>query len=385
MIDNWLNGRYSENLKVVFIASKERDFPDFGLVDKFEFMEYSSIWDEDETPPIYECDEVMQFQFSLESDVFDCREAGFIRRELDGKMASVRYEPHYFVVCVRQMTSPTGWQKILYRKQPFPDNYSGGDAQFLKELKKNVSVVHYDYRSAVFGCMNFLTHVDLLTMYFVLFLNILHANWSINVLYTVFTSTILFYFFFCEYLSSNPANGKEHGRTIVTLFLFAYAFTPVIRTLTTSISTDTIYATSIITAILSCFFHDYGVKAPVVSYPTSVSSGLSSAIFLLSRLEDDKPTLLLLVVAFTLHAYGAEFRNRLFHVYPSFSSFAFCLLSSFSIYCISAFSVELSFFWALLHVFILFICPLILVLKQTGKCTIHGPWDEAVPIKSVKN
>ncbi|PIC32981.1 hypothetical protein B9Z55_013127 [Caenorhabditis nigoni] len=276
-----------------------------------------------------------------------------------------------------------GWQKILYRKQAFPDNYSGGDAQFLKELRKNVSVVHYDYKSAVYGCMNFLTHLDTLTMYFVLFLNILHSNWSPNILYTVFVSTIALYLFFCKFLAVVVANSKEHARTIVTLFLFAYAFTPVIRTLTTSISTDTIYSTSIITAILSCLFHDYGVKAPVVSYPTSVSSGLSSAIFLLSRLEEDTPTLLLLVIAFTLHAYGAEFRNRMFHVYPVASSLIFTVLSSFSVYCISSFSIELSVFWALLHVFILFVCPLILILKQTGKCTIHGPWDEAVPIKSI--
>lgn len=119
-----------------------------------------------------------------------------------------------------------------------------------------------------------------------------------------------------------------------------------------------------------------------VSYPTSVSTGLSSAIFLLSRLEGDTPTLLLLVVAFTLHAYGAEFRNRIFHVYPCLSSTIFCFLSLFSIYCISDFSLELSICFALLHIFILFICPLILILKQTGKCTIHGPWDEAVPLKS---
>ncbi|CAL2039763.1 unnamed protein product [Caenorhabditis brenneri] len=96
MIENWLNGRYSENLRVVYIASKERFFPDSGLLDEFECME----WNEDETPPIYKCDEVMQYQFSLDPEAFDCREAAFIRRELDGKMASVRYEPHYFVFYV---------------------------------------------------------------------------------------------------------------------------------------------------------------------------------------------------------------------------------------------------------------------------------------------
>lgn len=70
----------------------------------------------------------------------------------------------------------------------------------------------------------------------------------------------------------------EHCRTLLTLVLFGYGFTPVVRccwkqvfselkrpfrTLTTSISTDTIYSTSMFLFAVSFVFHDYGMPAPV--------------------------------------------------------------------------------------------------------------------------
>lgn len=63
------------------------------------------------------------------------------------------------------MATPTGWQKILYRKQPFPDNYSGGDAQFLKELRKNgklLKVFHLYYPYAKFTVFALLGNIYLI-------------------------------------------------------------------------------------------------------------------------------------------------------------------------------------------------------------------------------
>ncbi|ETN69622.1 phosphatidylinositol N-acetylglucosaminyltransferase [Necator americanus] len=124
------------------------------------------------------------------------------------------------------------WRKILYRRQPYPDNYSGGDEQFLSELKKNCKF------SARFLCLE-------------------------TIPYSV---------------------GAD-------------------RTLTDTISTDTIFALSFITALISCVFHDYGINAPIVSYQLSVSSGLSSAVFLLSRLDSNDVAFVMLSIAFALHAF----------------------------------------------------------------------------------
>ncbi|CAD6194643.1 unnamed protein product [Caenorhabditis auriculariae] len=271
------------------------------------------------------------------------------------------------------------WKKILYRRQPYPDNYSGGERQFLKELRKNVSVVHYDYKDATIGATHLMFHMDAVVLYIILFLNVLHEVVTVPFIASLFMLILPLYVFNWTYLSEKPSDLISQLKTIATLLLFGYAFTPVIRTLTTTISTDTIYAVAILSAIISCMFHDYGVKAPIVSYPISLSSGLSSAIFLLSRLKSDFPAFLLLVAAFILHAYGAEFRNRLFAVFPKLALLVSLFLSVYSIALLVTYSKELSCLWFILHIFIVFVCPYILIKKQTGKCTIHGPWDEAVP------
>lgn len=46
----------------------------------------------------------------------------------------------------------------------------------------------------------------------------------------------------------------------VVFLLFGYGFTPLIRTLTTSTSTDTIYALAAITFSLGLVFYDYGLS-----------------------------------------------------------------------------------------------------------------------------
>ncbi|CAI5448325.1 unnamed protein product [Caenorhabditis angaria] len=276
------------------------------------------------------------------------------------------------------------WQKILYRRQnEYADNYSGGDEQFLSELRKNQSVVRYEYWEAVRGTIILMCHFDVISLYFALFFNILHKNWPSQILDAVFLCVIIAYIFFCQILALKQLDKKNHGRTLVTLILFGYAFTPVIRTLTTSISTDTIYAVSIISAIISTIFHDYGVKGPIVSYPISMSSGLCSAIFLLSRLENNWQAFSLLVIAFALHSYASEFRLQMFAKFPQTSQLISLIFAGFSTFFMCQFSTELAIFWTFLHIFVVFICPWILVRKQSAKCTIHGPWDEAVPLKSM--
>jgi len=58
-------------------------------------------------------------------------------------------------------------------------------------------------------------------------------------------------------------NSAGGGRTVLTILLYGYGFTPVIKTLTTSISTDTIYTSSLLIFAVSLIFHDYGLDAPM--------------------------------------------------------------------------------------------------------------------------
>ncbi|CAI4228640.1 unnamed protein product [Auanema sp. JU1783] len=277
----------------------------------------------------------------------------------------------------------TKWKKALYFRQPYADNYSGGDEQFLKELKKNVSVVSYTYKEAVIGSANFMFHISSVALFYALYENVQEHNFfDVTIVNSFICLFVTLYIIFIVFLTQTKVDFVDHAYTVFTLFSFGYALTPIIRTLTDTISTDTIYAFSFLSALISCIFHDYGLNAPIVSFPLSLSSGLCSAIFLLSRMKENSPAFMMLSIAFVLHACSSTFRNSLFVKFPHVGfliSISLGVSVTKLVYDLSY--PELSIIFFLLYVFVLLICPLILVQKQKQKRNIHGPWDEAVPTR----
>ncbi|VDM79395.1 unnamed protein product [Strongylus vulgaris] len=77
------------------------------------------------------------------------------------------------------------------------------------------------------------------------------------------STSVVLYVVYAFLMTDASINFLEHLYTVVVLLIFGYATTPAIRTLTDTISTDTIFALSFITALISCVFHDYGVNAPM--------------------------------------------------------------------------------------------------------------------------
>lgn len=53
-------------------------------------------------------------------------------------------------MCAQRVTDTpeVKWQKVLYERQPFPDNYV--DQRFLEELRKNIYARKYQYWAVVF-------------------------------------------------------------------------------------------------------------------------------------------------------------------------------------------------------------------------------------------
>ncbi|KAL3097810.1 hypothetical protein niasHS_000545 [Heterodera schachtii] len=161
------------------------------------------------------------------------------------------------------------WEKVLYKRQPFPDNYTD-EALFLDQLKTNVGLVPFTFSSAICAACTVMAHFDLVVLFLCCF-ELVHSD--------VFGPFALFCF--CSFASSaillahfallrssdlfqiSSSDFVEYFRTFVTIFAFGYAFTPVIRTLTTSISTDTIYACAILLFFASLFVHDYGINVPL--------------------------------------------------------------------------------------------------------------------------
>ena len=55
--------------------------------------------------------------------------------------------------------------------------------------------------------------------------------------------------------------GWDDVKTVLIFITFGYALSPVLMTLTDTISTDTIYAMTVFMLLANLLFHDYGASA----------------------------------------------------------------------------------------------------------------------------
>ncbi|VDK72164.1 unnamed protein product [Litomosoides sigmodontis] len=199
------------------------------------------------------------------------------------------------------------WRKILYEQQPFEDEYSGG-SEFLKELRTNMTVVEYSFVEAVCGASLVMLHSNAIIFYYLMFDSIKNSSIS-SVQHFSLIFTIAFALYTVYLYMIRPRNLGDHAYTFITLLCFGYMLTPIIRTLTDTISTDTIYAMSFILFLTSFIFHDYAMAAPLVSTILSVNLSLAASVCLVSRVSSNESAFGLLALSVLLFSYWPQMRN----------------------------------------------------------------------------
>lgn len=215
------------------------------------------------------------------------------------------------------INSNTGWKKLLWLKQPYPDNYT--DSSFLSQLKRNSTVVKYSYRKLASDFSLIVLHLSLILSVIVVFYGIYRLDW--NSLKPTILSTILtvvgFIFYVVnlnirrnrelielqqlkikqlymlpnsnnlgnlrkcdindiiddfdsidleEYLTepSSP-NFFETFKSSLLIILYLLTLSPVLKSLTKSTSSDSIWALSSWLCILNVMFNDYQIDFPKLS------------------------------------------------------------------------------------------------------------------------
>lgn len=138
----------------------------------------------------------------------------------------------------------TKWEKVLYRKSKYPDNYSDG---FLTKLQTNrkllqsqnhftlpsVNIVHYTLWEAIIGASKFMCQVDMVIGYFCVFefvqMNALKfGHLALLTILLVAICETIFVVYNAQFLNTRPAV-YDHLRTALTFLLFGFGFTPIIR------------------------------------------------------------------------------------------------------------------------------------------------------------
>ncbi|CAK9828674.1 Phosphatidylinositol N-acetylglucosaminyltransferase subunit C [Anthophora retusa] len=270
------------------------------------------------------------------------------------------------------MTTGKRWQKNLYENYGLPDNYT--DSSFLKQLRKNVKPHNVTLIQAITFGASICIQLNVVILFLIIFIW-LNEEWASPDM--VFISGVIFtvfgYFVYCLKEPNTFTMLTEHLRTAFIFLTFGYILSPVLKTLTETISTDTIYAMTILMFMMHLIFSKYGSLQISLSDSLSITSSIFGSLMLASRLASPSHAFSLLTVAvqcfvllpFLMHKLSSKI---LISTFLTFNTLYFLLLVSQTLSYVFIGSI------LLLHL----IFPYWYVRCQKYKDNIYGPWDEAI-------
>lgn len=262
------------------------------------------------------------------------------------------------------------WRKNLYENQGYEDNYT--DPSFLKELQTNVDLKIFTYEEAFRGACRLTFQGSCVTFFLIIFYYLYDNRVSPQAVFFYSSIATIFGYVFYIGREINLSTCMENSRTGVCVLVFGYIFSPLLHTLTESISTDTIFSTTGFVMFLHLVFFDYGISALIVSKAISLNAAIFGAICLASRLSSSFHAFVLLTMSSEFFALGPILVDKLWNPYWNIPASLIC---SYFLYQISTSTLVT---YLVILFFLNLICPYTFVQQQKNKYNIFGPWDEAI-------
>ncbi|KZO98443.1 GPI2-domain-containing protein [Calocera viscosa TUFC12733] len=269
------------------------------------------------------------------------------------------------------------FRKILYGPQTRPTNFVPDN--FLSSLQRNVNVRPHTYGNLLLHALSVTGFIAVLALFLALFGLLLEGTLPASAL--VLLCALAFIVGWVGYESmGRTGQAAKAVKSAILVTTFLLSLSPILRTLSQSTSSDTIYALATFLFLLSLLLFPSPYKtAGHIATTTSVSASLVLA----SRLpgsEDVFALLLLAVLAFSLFPILSE-RLRTTSTGP----YILCtiLLSLSPVYAMSFLQhggMSLMRAYAILICAVTFGGPAALLYSQRFKNEIRGPWDPAVPL-----
>ncbi|CAL9695683.1 unnamed protein product [Knipowitschia caucasica] len=275
--------------------------------------------------------------------------------------------------------SSVPWRKVLWERQPFPDNYV--DQRFLEELRRNEGLHQYHYWTVVKETAIVGQQLSCVAIFITLWLHMEQGLLAPEtLLWTSLLTALLGYGLYNllstkQELDCKPRTHLANLQSSTIFLSFTFGFSPVLKTLTESVSTDTVYAMSAMMLLAHLMSFPYTQPSPPSSL--SLNAALFASVCLASRLPGALHTFAMLSCALLVFALWPcllqKMRERTPHHF-TVVCVGVCLGGVAGLGSQSSFGAVL-LTMALSSVTLL--CPLLLVRLQQQKDNISGPWDEA--------
>lgn len=301
------------------------------------------------------------------------------------------------------------FEKVLWRKQAYADNFVA--PSFLCDLRTNSQVVLPSLGQLTLASLRISTRllrVVLLALWFVhLHLGTVDAEHVLLVGGGIVALSTLVSSAYSVQTVRTIETTRHHGRKVMGKVIMAVvllAVSPVLRTLTESTTSDSIWALSVMLFLVHLTLADYSGRATwsergsAISDTMSFNAAMSASVVLASRLNKDSETFTLLALGTLLFVpkarasvaeRGANKNSDWYAFVIAYSMtvvtaalFAFVRLPEVRIGASNRF-IGIVLVWTHLVVgFISIVCPWWIVRAQTWKMEIKGPWDPAEPVLS---
>lgn len=169
-------------------------------------------------------------------------------------------------------------------------------------------------------------------------------------------------------------------KSVIVCLLSGFIVSPVLKTLTETISTDTIFMMVSVMLLIHLATFDYGVDFAIVSEPVSLNVAVFATVCLASRLATTSYALVLLVFAADILVLYTALRIKWNKLHSP--QIRFCrsvMLNLLTIIFLStALSINCAYFYGILLLLLNLLFPLLFFKMQVVRENIRGPWDEAV-------
>eukprot|EP01103_Thecamoeba_quadrilineata_P020522 TRINITY_DN885_c0_g1_i4.p1 TRINITY_DN885_c0_g1~~TRINITY_DN885_c0_g1_i4.p1 ORF type:complete len:228 (+),score=29.83 TRINITY_DN885_c0_g1_i4:45-728(+) len=162
--------------------------------------------------------------------------------------------------CATRPQTYVRWRKILYEKQPFEDNYVDKET-FLIGLKMNANLRTYDFWTLVQESSSVSQQISIVAIFVLVFFYTWESYIPVELLITLDTLLTAVFGYVIHFFEDEEFGDNiffSSLKTFALLFGTLLGLSPVLHTLTNSISNDTICALTVILIILHLLFHDYG-------------------------------------------------------------------------------------------------------------------------------
>lgn len=286
------------------------------------------------------------------------------------------------------------WRKLLYIQQPFPDNHT--DSSFLSQLKRNSTVLRHSFWKLCFDSTLISAHLGLLALIGLVFLGMLEGKNEIEMSLglTILISSMMIHLI----ISKDQVTKKNFFKILKSSLLITLSIltlSPVLKSLSESTSSDSIWSLSFWLTCLNIILNDYQFNS-TDNNNLKGFLGMNILIFnvvlLASRLKTNLQVFCFILFSFEISCFLPLLINNL-RLKIEFNlknlQLRIYLLIIVFLHSLNCFLISINFNqnfiigiigYLFLNFCVLVCSPLYFLMLQKYKDELQGPWDIAQPV-----